>query len=111
MEKYEEALRKIKEVILSTAKKHGIEIDKIILFGSRARGDYTKESDWDILIVIKNIHSKNILDEFWLEIDRKLVDNGIIPEILIIGKETFEKYKNLTGFVYYWAEKEGILIA
>ncbi len=43
MEKYEEVLRKIKEVILSTAKKHGIEIDKIILFSSRARGDYKED--------------------------------------------------------------------
>ncbi|RLF92200.1 nucleotidyltransferase domain-containing protein, partial [Thermococci archaeon] len=26
---------------------------RIILFGSRARGDFSKESDWDILIIAK----------------------------------------------------------
>jgi len=36
-------------------KKYGIEIDKIILFGSRARGDYREDSDWDILIVTKKL--------------------------------------------------------
>ncbi len=30
------------------------ELDKIILFGSRARGDYRHDSDVDILIVLKN---------------------------------------------------------
>lgn len=29
-------------------------LDKIILFGSRARGDYRQDSDVDILIVLKN---------------------------------------------------------
>jgi len=41
---------------------------------------------------------------------RELIKNGIIPEIIITDKGSFEKYKHLTGFVYYWAEKEGILI-
>ena len=107
----EEAIKKIKEIILSTAKKHGIEVGKIILFGSRARGDYEESSDWDILVVTKNIYDRKVLDEFWLEIDRELVDNEIIPEIIVVDKESFERYKNLTGFVYYWAEKEGILVA
>jgi predicted nucleotidyltransferase len=31
-----------------------LELDKIILFGSRARGDFTKYSDWYFLIVVKN---------------------------------------------------------
>lgn len=29
-------------------------LDKIILFGSRARGDHDSESDFDVLIVLKN---------------------------------------------------------
>jgi len=49
----ENKLKLIKEIILKTAKKHNIEIDKIILFGSRARGDYREDSDWDILIVTR----------------------------------------------------------
>ena len=41
----EDKLKFIKEVILNTAKKHNIEIDKIILFGSRARGNHREDSD------------------------------------------------------------------
>jgi len=49
----DENLKKIKGIILNVAKEMNIEIDKIILFGSRARGDYREESDYDILIVTK----------------------------------------------------------
>jgi predicted nucleotidyltransferase len=43
-----------REEILSKIKKTVSELDpeaRIILFGSRARGDYKKESDWDLLIL------------------------------------------------------------
>ncbi len=55
----QETLKLIKETILNIAKKYNIEIDKIILFGSRARGDFKEDSDWDILIVIKNKVNNN----------------------------------------------------
>ena len=35
-------------------KLYGEQLDKIVLFGSQARGDATPESDIDILIVLKN---------------------------------------------------------
>jgi DNA polymerase sigma len=31
---------------------------QVILFGSRANGTYTDESDWDILVLTKQLHSK-----------------------------------------------------
>ena len=99
----------IKEIILKTAKKYNIEIDKIILFGSRARGDYKEESDWDILIVTKEKLDEKMLELFWEDLDWNLA-KYIVPEIIVVDKESFEKYKNLTGFVYHWAEKEGVLI-
>ena len=44
----------IRKEILFKIKKTVSELDpeaRIILFGSRARGDYGKESDWDLLIL------------------------------------------------------------
>ena len=35
----------------SEAARLGIAVEKVILFGSRARGDYRPDSDWDILVV------------------------------------------------------------
>ena len=43
----EALLKRIKEVV------HGIDPEaEIILYGSRARGDWTDESDWDLLVLL-----------------------------------------------------------
>ena len=34
--------------------KENINVDRLILFGSRARGDFTKESDVDLIIISKD---------------------------------------------------------
>ena len=106
----DETLKKIKQVILETARKYGIEVDKIILFGSRARGDYREDSDWDILIVVGNKVDKGVLDKYWLEVGRELVKYDIVPEIIITSREELEKYGKYYGFVHYHALKEGIII-
>jgi len=41
---------------------------------------------------------------------RKLIENRIIPEILIVSRNDFKRYKELLGYVYHWAKREGILI-
>ncbi len=50
--------KQIKTIITKTQqslkKNYGEQLDKIVLFGSQARGDATPESDIDILIVLKN---------------------------------------------------------
>lgn len=60
-------------------------VKKIILYGSYARGDYRKDSDIDVAVVVsKNNVSKNILDDmaklFKL---RRSISNDIEPVLLI----------------------------
>jgi Nucleotidyltransferase domain. len=102
-------LKLIKEIILNAARKYDIEIEKIILFGSRAKGNYKDYSDWDILIVTREELDKKVLDEFWEILDWELA-KYIVPEIIIIDNESLKKYSEYKGFVYYWALKEGITI-
>jgi len=60
-----EEKKAIRETVIRIAEKYGIEVDRIILFGSRARGDFKENSDWDILIVVKDKHDKKTLSSFW----------------------------------------------
>ena len=105
-----EILNKIKQIILDTANNYNIKIHKIILFGSRARGDYNEYSDWDILIVTEEKLDRKIEKNFYSDISWNFALNKMVTDIIIVSKEEFEKYKDLKGFIYYWANKEGILL-
>ena len=61
---------KIKEAILKTLELLGLGAAKIILFGSRARGDFSKYSDYDILIITKKKLSRTSHHVFNLNIQR-----------------------------------------
>lgn len=46
---------------------------EVILFGSRARGDYKKDSDWDFLILT----DRNVNEPLKTVFRRKLIENRI----------------------------------
>ena len=96
-----------KKVAIEFAKSlNNPEIKKIILFGSVARGDDTKDSDIDILIITTD-EDKIEEDVFDVSTDLLLkTDEYISPMITPI--EHYEKYKN-TSF-YTNVNKEGIVI-
>ena len=105
----DETLKLIKEIILNTAKKYNIEIDKIILFGSRARGDYREDSDWDILVIIKKFNKRNI-NKFILEVTRYLAKKGIDVHIIAVERNYYEKYKEVYGDISGITKIEGRVI-
>ena len=99
----------IQNIIVDRASKKGIIIDRIILFGSQARGNYRRESDWDIAIITNNKLEKSTFWDFYITVKRELTKNGIPTDIIIIPKSTFEK-KKIIGNVAYYANKEGKII-
>ncbi len=110
MEKYEEVLRKIKEVILSTAEKHGIEVDKIILFGSRARGDYKEESDWDILIVTKEKISNEKKVALIVKLKIIFAKLNIPNDIIVKSSDELDEEKRYSYTISSVALNEGVSI-
>lgn len=100
----------IKKTVEDIFKTKEIKIEKIILFGSRARGDYKKDSDWDLLIITK----EKITREEKLRIAhliRKELANQLIPiDILIKSEEEVERRKNVIGSVIKTAMIEGIVL-
>ncbi len=59
----------LQEFIKTIKTKHGDKIDRIILFGSYARGDYRKESDIDVLVIWKGDEV-----EGWNSLEREAVE-------------------------------------
>ena len=106
----DETLKKIKQVILETARKYGIEVDRIILFGSRARGDYRDDSDWDILVVTREEYSKKKILNFIASLKIELAKREIPNDIVVKGRRELEKDLKYRYTVSYSAVKEGVTI-
>jgi predicted nucleotidyltransferase len=85
------------------------EIEKIILFGSVARGDDTEESDIDILIFTNKEEDEfEIRDDVYGKTFRTLLETGEYLSAKIIPIDHYEKYK---GFSFYSnVDKEGVVI-
>lgn len=77
---------------------------KIILFGSRARGTAGPESDVDLLVVIPFTGSRLKLA---VEIRKTLRGLGIAKDIVVMTPEEFAVRKEIPGTVAYPAAREG----
>ncbi|ASJ12451.1 nucleotidyltransferase domain-containing protein [Thermococcus thioreducens] len=100
----------IRDVILSVSRELGLEVNDIILFGSRARGDFRADSDWDVLVVLSRPLERKKELEAYKRIHRELLLKGIKVDVLFISKDELEKVKDDTGFLYYYALREGVKI-
>ena len=76
--------------------------DKIILFGSRSRGQEGPHSDYDFLVLKRDINNRRALSQ---QLYRTLVDVPAAVDILVETPENVEKYRNTCGFVYAEAAK------
>ena len=71
---------------------------KVILFGSKARGDAKNDSDWDFLILT----SKRVNEKLKRTIREKLIDTELEAEevisTIIYSKKSWPNYKNTALF-------------
>ena len=83
--------------------------ERIILFGSYARGDNKKNSDIDILIIIKNLENeRKITRTLYKEL---LKENISIPiDFLAIDYDKYNRLKDDIGYIYKTIEQEGQIL-
>jgi len=105
-----EVLRVIKDTITRVAGEEGVEVRRVILFGSRARGDYGEESDWDLLIVIGGSLDRGIVRRLQNRVYRELAERGLYCDVIVVSEEYYIKHKNTSGTVAYYANLEGVPI-
>ena len=108
----QDVINAIREAILEEAGGLGVGVDRIILFGSRARGDFRDDSDYDILVVVKGKLDWRVKKELYGRIQRRLVGELRAPvDVVIVSLDYWRKYKDSPGTILYPAAKEGIAIA
>lgn len=78
--------------------------EKIILFGSHARGTAGPDSDVDLLVVM---HVQGSRRQKATEIDLSLSDRRIPLDLLVVTPEQFDREQNMIGTVIRPAAHEG----
>lgn len=107
MDKYtnKEAINKLKTFLQKIKKKFNI--DKSILFGSRAREDWLKTSDIDLILVSKDFEKTNFKKRIREVL--KYWNENLDLEVICYTPEEFERKKSQIGLVQT-ASKEGKLV-
>ena len=106
MNKKQEALKQFVEKIKN---KYGDKIEKIILFGSYARGEATKESDIDVLVLTHGDRFEMQKNVSGIAVDI-LLKTGVYISAKSVSTEEYEFMKKLkTGF-YQNIVREGIAV-
>jgi predicted nucleotidyltransferase len=77
---------------------------RIILFGSRARGEVGPDSDIDLLVVLPDVVDKR---RAAIEIRRALVDLPVAKDIIVTTPEEIARRSRLVGTVLRPALREG----
>jgi len=80
------------------------------LFGSRARGDFKPDSDWDILILVDAVHVTNeIEDNFRVALYEIELESDQIISTFIYTKD-YWRNTLIYSPLYKTVNKEGILL-
>ncbi len=93
-ETIEEMVRRIVE---------GFHPERIILFGSQARGDAGPDSDVDLLVVMSTTSKRSTTRDIRVALDAM----GIPKDVVVITPAEFENEKHVIGTVAYPAHHEG----
>jgi len=96
--KLEEIINRILQVIIP---------DKIILFGSRARGEARPDSDYDLLVIKSGIKNERKIAQ---EIHIKLVGVDESVDVIVKTPESIEKSKKRFISIVKEALNEGIVV-
>ncbi|MCL1991706.1 MAG: nucleotidyltransferase domain-containing protein [Spirochaetes bacterium] len=94
-------LDKIVSVIVSA-----IEPDRIVLFGSCARGDSKSGSDIDLLVLKKGLKNANAATDglYMSFFDKKI---KVPVDLIVADYDKFNALKNETGCIYKTISEEG----
>ena len=101
-------LKDIKRIIIEELEKENIKVHKIILFGSRARGDFKEDSDWDVLIIVEDDIERKKKFLLISNLRKKLAKKLLDVDLIIKNKSELSFYENFYGSVIFEALKEGI---
>ena len=80
--------------------------EKIILFGSAARGEMSRHSDLDLLVVKDGVHRRDMTEKIY----RNLRGVEAAVDVIVVTPDDVERYRNSHALVIKPALREGKVI-
>ncbi len=98
----------LKELVEELKKLYGDNLSKVILYGSKARGDATEGSDIDIMIVLKKIKDKSKELEKVIKLTTKI--DFHYETLISVSLQSEEEYLKKKSPLLLNVRKEGIVL-
>ena len=98
-------IEKAKNTILKA-----VDVEQIILFGSYARGDYNKDSNIDLMVIIEGKIDRKEKNKILDKMAIIFFENNLNVDFLIETKEDIEKYRNIIGTIIKTALEQGRIL-
>jgi predicted nucleotidyltransferase len=92
---------------IQTLKRQILPDERVILFGSQARGDAREDSDWDLLVLLKNAEEKKEYEDKIFDFVMMGWEYGTYLSIKIYSENEWKSHPSLFR---YNVEQEGIEI-
>ena len=78
--------------------------ERVILFGSYARGEARDDSDIDLLVVMREVaHPRREM----VRLRRELAQFGIPVDVLVVSEAQYQKWSEAPSTTLFWAKREG----
>ena len=99
----------LREVAKAYQSAYGAEIVKILLYGSYARGDYTEESDIDIVAIVRGERRQlqDKLDQIWDRANELELEYETIISPTVIPYNEYERFREALPY-YRNIKLEGV---
>lgn len=104
-----ELMKTLHEMCVSLSKIYGDYLDKVILYGSYARGEQTSESDADVAVILREGNTEDMHDKMIDAVVDFELSCGITISIVPLENEHFNEWKATLPY-YRNIEKEGIVL-
>jgi uncharacterized protein len=96
---------RIRDIAIQIAERFAPE--RVLLFGSYARGDAKEGSDVDLMVLFSEVENPH---DRAAEIYAALAGCGVAKDILVSTVSRFERYRNVPNTVYWPASREGRIL-
>lgn len=103
-----ETLSAAKDIIAEEFQRSGFNALHILLFGSRARGDFDNRSDWDFFVTADTELTFDERRKVAGRIRWRLATAGLASDVIIRSASAVSRARHNTGCLAYYVFKEGI---